>query len=67
MVSCALRFRSILTEEIVEDEGSTWTEGSISWISINRGSYKFKSVHVVDGDFCTSVGKGGFLSAWLLF
>ena len=38
MVSFDFSVRSILIEEIVEDEGALWTEGLISWISSNRGS-----------------------------
>ena len=38
MVSFDFSVRSILIEEIVENEGALWTEGGISLISINRGS-----------------------------
>ena len=57
MVSFDLSFRSMLIEEIVEYEGALWTEGSISWLSNNRGSYHGKKVHVVDCAFlhCISV------------
>ena len=41
----------MLIEDIVEDEGELWTEGSISWISINRYYYHGKRVQVVYGDF----------------
>ena len=51
MVSFDLSFRPILTVEIVEDEGALWSEGSISWISINSGSYQRNIVKVVDGAF----------------
>ena len=58
MVSFDLSFRSMLTEEIVEDEGAIWTEVSISWISINRVYYHDKRVQFVDGSFrpCICVG-----------
>ena len=56
MVPFDLSFRSMLIKEIVEDEGALRTEGSISWISINIGSYRGKSIHVVDGAFHTCVG-----------
>ena len=50
----------MLINEIVEDEGALWTEGSISWISNNRGSYHGKKVQIVDGSFypCVSVLSG---------
>ena len=32
----------MLVEDIVEDEGALWTEGSILWLSVNRGSYQGK-------------------------
>ena len=38
-------------DEIVEDERALWTEGSISWLSINRGSYQGKRLKIVDSDF----------------
>ena len=37
MVSFDLSFRSMLIGVIVEDEGELFTEGIISWLSINRG------------------------------
>ena len=52
MVSFDLSFRSVLIDDIVEDEGSLWTQGIILWISTNRGYYKGKRVQVFDGDFC---------------
>ena len=58
MVSFDLTFRSMLIKEIVEDEGSLWTEGSISWISINIGSSQDKRVQVVYGAFITCVSAG---------
>ena len=51
MLCFDLSFRSILIEEIFEDEGALLTKGSISWLSIDRGSYHDKRVQVVDGDF----------------
>ena len=51
MVSFDFSFGSMLTEEIVEDEGALWTEGSISWLSMNIGSYQGKRVKSVDGAF----------------
>ena len=61
MVFFDLSFRSISTEDIVEDERALWTEGIISWLSINRGSYYFKRVQVIYGDFrpCVVVLSGG--------
>ena len=50
-MSFDLGFRSMLIKEIVEDKGSLWTEGIISWISINRGSSQGKRVQIVDSDF----------------
>ena len=51
MVSFGFRFRSMLIEYIVEDEGALWTEGSIPWLSINRVSHHGKRVQVVDCEF----------------
>ena len=56
MVSFDLSFRSMLIEDIVEDDGALWTEGIISWLSINRGSYHGKNVQVVNGTFFPCVG-----------
>ena len=42
---------SMLIEEIIEDEGAIWTDGKISWLSIHRGYYHYKIVHVVNGTF----------------
>ena len=81
MVTFDLSFRSMFINEIVEDEGSLWTEGSISWISINRGSYQGNRVQVVDCSFYSSFSVGGssleaayrragsliILSVWLFF
>ena len=36
MVSLNLSFRSTYIKEIVEDEEALWTEGSISWLFINK-------------------------------
>ena len=60
MVSFDLSFRSMLIEEIVEDEGAILTEGRTSWIYINIGSYQGKMVHVVDCAFrpCVGVSSG---------
>ena len=55
-MSFDLGFRSMLIKEIVEDKGSLWTEGIISWISINRGSSQGKRVQVVGGDSRPCVG-----------
>ena len=46
MVFFDLSFKSMLIEEIVEDKGSLWTYGRISWLSINRGFYEVNKVHV---------------------
>ena len=51
MVTFDLSFRSMFIREIVEDEGSLWTEGSTSGLSINRGSYHGKTVQFFDGAF----------------
>ena len=56
MMSYDLSFISMFIDEIVEDEGSFWTEGSISWLSINIVSYNFNKVQVVDGAFNPCVG-----------
>ena len=69
MVFFDLSFRSISTEDIVEDERALWTEGIISWLSINRGSYYFKRVQVIYGDFrpCVVVlSGGGRIVGWVL-
>ena len=60
MVSFDFSFRSMLIEEIVKDEGALWTKGGISWLSINRGSYRVKIVQVDDGAFhpCVGVSSG---------
>ena len=42
MVSFDSIFRSMLIKYIVEEEGALWTEGRISWLSINIGSSKDK-------------------------
>ena len=51
MVSFDLCSISMLIEDIVEDERALWTEGIISWIFINRGSYHGNRVQVVNGAF----------------
>ena len=56
MVSFDLRFRLMLIKDIFEDEGALWSEGSISWIFINGGSYQENRVQVADDNFCTCVG-----------
>ena len=45
---------------IVEYDGALWTEGKISWLSINICSYKGNTVQVIDGEFlpCVSVSPG---------
>ena len=48
----------MLIEEIVENEGELWTEGSISWLSIHKGPYHGKRVQVVYGDFLPCIGAG---------
>ena len=60
MVSFDLSFRSMLIEEIVEDEGAIWTDRSISWLSVNRGSSQDKRIQVVYGEFfpCIDVFSG---------
>ena len=55
MVSFDLMFRSMLIGNIFEYEGALCTEGSISWLSINRGSYQGKGLQVVHGVFCSCV------------
>ena len=78
MVSFDLSFRSMTIEDIVEDVGALWTEVSISWLSINRGSHHGNRVQVFGGAFCPClvVLSGGvycrsdsqrFLSSWLPF
>ena len=56
MVSFDLSFILMLMKDIFEDEGALWTEGRISWISINRDSYQINKVQVVNGFFCTYAG-----------
>ena len=46
----------MLIEDIVEDEGALWTEGVISWLSINIGSYQGKRLQIVNGNFHPCVG-----------
>ena len=60
MVSFDLSFRSMLIEEIVEDEGAIWTDRSISWLSVNRGSSQDKRIQVVYGELfpCIDVFSG---------
>ena len=55
MVSFDLSFRSILINDIVEDEEAYWTEGRISWVLMNGGSYHIKWIQVVNGGFCPCV------------
>ena len=55
MMSFDLSFRPLLIDEIVEDEGTLWTDGIISWISINIGSHKGKRVQFTDDAFCSCV------------
>ena len=52
MVSFDLSFRSMSIEDIYEDEGTLWNEGSISCLSTNIGPYEVNRVHVVYGAFC---------------
>ena len=47
MVSFDFRFISLLIKDIVEDDGALLNEGRISWLSVNRGSYQGKRLHVV--------------------
>ena len=63
MVTFDFSFRSMLIEDIVEDEGSLWTEGSISWLSINISYYNGKRVQVAGGDFCPCIDVGVLLGA----
>ena len=60
MVFFDLSFKSMLIEEIVEDKGSLWTYGRISWLSINRGFYEVNKVHVFYGAFrpCVGISRG---------
>ena len=46
----------MMIKEIVEYEGSLWTERINSYISINIGSYNGKRVPVFYGDFCPCAG-----------
>ena len=55
-MSFDLSFISTLIKNIVEDEGAIFNVGSISWISINGGSYQENRVHVVDIYFHPCVG-----------
>ena len=48
----------MLIEDIVEYEGTLWTDGRISYISINRLSYKFKRVQVFNSAFLPCIGAG---------
>ena len=56
MVSFYLIFISMFNEDIVEDQREICTEGDISWLSINIGSYQGNMVQVVDGEFFPCVG-----------
>ena len=56
MMSFDLSFISMLIEKIVEYEVALWTEGRISWLSINIGYNHGKKLHVVDFSFCLCVG-----------
>ena len=56
MVSFDLSFRSMLIEEIVEDEGALWNEGIILCLFINRGYYQVNMLQVVYGAFCNCSG-----------
>ena len=47
MVSCDVSFRSMLIEDIDEDEGELGTEGRISFLSTNIGTCEVNRVHVV--------------------
>ena len=51
MVSFDPSFRSMLVKEVVEGEGALWTEGIISWLSINRITYQVNRIKFVDGAF----------------
>ena len=51
MVSFDFSFRLMLIEEIIEDEGVLWTEGSISQKSFNVGYYHGKMIQFVNGAF----------------
>ena len=57
MVSFYFSVRSILIEDIVEDEVALWTEGVVSWIFIIRGSSQGTRVKDVDYAFrnCVNV------------
>ena len=61
MVSFDLSFRSMLIEDIFEDEGSLCTEGIILWLTINKGSYRVRRVQVLYGSIrpCFDVSSGG--------
>ena len=78
MVSFDLSFRSMLIEEIFEDEVALCTKGRISCLSIIIGSYHGKKVQVFNDEFrtCVSVLSGSvncqsgsrrILSIWLPF
>ena len=49
----------MLVEDIDEDEGALWTEGSISCLYIYIGYYRGKSSQVFCGTFCNCGGIGG--------
>ena len=55
MVSFDLSFISTLIKDFVENEGAHWTEGRISWLTINIGSYQGWRVHVVGEKICPCV------------
>ena len=48
MVSFDFSFRSMFTNEIVEDEGELSTEVRISWLSIKKQIYQHNRLKVVD-------------------
>ena len=54
----------MLTKIIVEDKGALWTEGIISWLSINIVSYQGKRLQGVDGAFlhCVDIPSGAAYS-----
>ena len=39
----------MLIEDIVEDEGAFWTDGTFSWLFINKSYYLENRVQAVDG------------------
>ena len=67
MVYFDLSSRSMLIKDIVEDEVALWTKGSISWLSINRGSYQDNRVNIVGDAFRPFVGIGGESSGLAYF